>query len=404
MTKSSSYKPPARILTNYARVLIEFALGNGKGIKPGDVVHLQFDADALPLALETYRVILQKGGHPIVKMNEESFTKIFMHEANDDQLTFFPRSHLKSLIETIDHRIYLMAPRDPFNLKGADPKKIMRAGSNTHILKKWLFDKEDQGKLTWTLCLYATEGLAREAGLNMQSFWKQIRQACFLDDPDPLAKWRAVSADINKVRDRLTALPIDTLHVRSKDTDLTIKLGESRQWLSGGGHNIPSFEIFTSPDWRGTEGHIYFDYPLYRYGNLIKDIRLTFKDGKIVEAKAGTNQKLLQELVGQTNADRIGEYSLTDTNHSHINKFMANTLFDENYGGKWGNTHLAVGSSYHDAYIGDKKSMKKADWARLGFNDSPEHTDIMATHDRVVEATLRNGTKRVIYAKGHFEV
>lgn len=404
MVASNVYIPPAKILNNYARILVEFALGGGKGIKSGDVVYLQFDSGALPLALETYRVILQNGGIPMVKMNEEAFTKILMHEGADEQLSFFPKKHMRSLVDTIDHRIYLIAPRDPFNLKDADPRKIMLASAGTGQLKKWLFDKEDRGGLTWTLCLYGTEGLAHEAGLTIQQFWKQIRQACFLNEADPLAKWRAVSSDINAVRDRLSKLPIDTLNVRSKDTDLTIKLGQDRKWLSGSGCNIPSFEIFTSPDWRGTEGHIYFDYPLYRYGNIIKDIRLTFKRGRIVNVEAGQNEKLIKELIGQQNADKIGEYSLTDTNHSHINTFMANTLYDENFGGKWGNTHLAVGSSYHEAYTGDKVGMRASDWARLGFNESPEHTDIMATNDRVVEATLKNGTKRVIYAKGHFEV
>jgi aminopeptidase len=197
-------------------------------------------------------------------------------------------------------------------------------------------------------------------------------------------------------------MPIQTLHIRSKDTDLTITLGEKRKWLSGNGNNIPSFEIFTSPDWRGTEGTIYFDYPLYSHGNIIKDIRFTFKAGRIVKAEAGQNEKLLQELIGQKNANKIGEYSLTDTRFSKINRFMANTLYDENYGGEWGNTHIAVGSSYHEAYAGERSGVTRKEWARLGFNESPAHTDIMATSDRVVEARLKGRARKVIYAKGHF--
>lgn len=399
---TQSYTPPIETLAKYARILVDFALGAGKGIKEGDVVYLQVDLDALPLAQEVFRHIVKRGGQPMVKLVDQTFSQILIGEGTEKQLTFFPEAHMRTLVDTIDHRIYLMAPRDPFYLKDADPRKVMLAGQSLGKLKKWLFDKEDQGGLTWTLCLYGTDGLAREAGLTLEDFWGQISLACFLHDADPVATWQRVNGEVEAMRDRLSALPIDTLHVVSKDTDLIVKIGADRKWLAGSGHNIPSFEIFTSPDWRGTEGHIYFDYPLYHRGNVIKDIRLTFKNGEIIEAKAGQNEALLKQLIAQKNANKIGEYSLTDIDFSKINRFMANTLYDENFGGEWGNTHLAVGSSYHEAYTGDRTSVSDEKWAELGFNESPEHTDIMATNDRIVEATLLDGTKKVIYAKGHF--
>lgn len=399
-----SYTPQPEILAKYARVLTEYALGNEEGIKKGDVVYINYDAEALPLALATYKHVLELGAHPIVKQNEEEFGRIFMNEASNDQLEFYPEKYFKSLIDSIDHRMYLIAPRDPFYLKDADPAKVMRAQKNMKEMRKYITQKQDAGDLTWTLCLYGTEGLAKEAGTSVEEFWQQITEACFLDEADPVATWKKVSGEIIAVRDTLSAMPIDTLHVTAEGTDLTLKLGEGRKWLAGSGNNIPSFEIFTSPDWRGTEGHITFDYPLYRYGNLIKDIRLEFKEGKVVKATASQNEKLIQELVKQENADKVGEYSLTDTKFSRINRFMANTLYDENYGGKWGNTHVALGMSFHDAYTGDVKGMKDEDWDKLGFNESPEHTDIMAISDRTVEATMKDGSKKVIYKGGHFVV
>lgn len=398
------FTPQPEILAKYARVLTEYALGNEEGIKKDDVVYINYDAEALPLALATYKHTLELGAHPIVKQNEEEFGRIFMDVASNDQLEYYPEKYFKSLIDSIDHRMYLIAPRDPFYLKDADPAKVMRAQKNMKEMRKYINKKQDVGDLTWTLCLYGTEGLAHEAGTSVEEFWDQIVSACFLDEADPVATWKKVSAEIIAVRDTLSLMPIDTLHVTAEGTDLTLKLGEGRKWLAGSGNNIPSFEIFTSPDWRGTEGHITFNYPLYRYGNLIKDIRLEFKDGKVVKATASQNEKLIQELVKQENADKVGEYSLTDTKFSRINRFMANTLYDENYGGKWGNTHLALGMSFHDAYTGDMKDMKDDDWDKLGFNDSPEHTDIMAISDRTVEATMKDGSKKVIYKGGHFLV
>lgn len=420
------YTPSDDILTKYARILIDFALWSGEGIKSGDVVYLQFDLPALPLAYATYIRILQKGGHPIVKANEQTFSRLFYENAQDNQLEFFPEKYVKARIDTIDHSIYLIADEDPFLLKDIDPAKLMKGAKQRQQTRQWLFQKEDAGKFTWTLALYGTAGMAAEAGLSLEDFWEQIENACFLRDDDPLATWKKVFVELEEIKNRLNALSIEKLHVTSKDTDLWIKLGPNRQFLGGSGRNIPSFELFTSPDWRGTEGHIYFDYPLYRYGNLIKDIRLEFKAGQVIKATASQNEALLKELVKQKNADKVGEYSLTDKRYSHITKFMANTLYDENFGGEWGNTHLALGTSYHEALREDHDDHKKAqpssvgsegedegalpnartedEWMELGFNESPEHTDIIATNDRIVEAHLSDGIKKVIYAKGEFQV
>jgi aminopeptidase len=396
------FQPSQQILRNYALILIDFALGKGKGIKHNDVVRLEFDAPALPLALEVYRRILEKGGHPIVHMVDDSFSRLFYTHAQEHQLTFFPKSFTRAIVKTIDHRIYLMAPKDPLYLKTVDPKKIIKSNRAKQLYRQWLFHKEDQGKLTWTVALFGTEGLAKEAGISIDTYWEQIINANFLSKEDPIKIWKNVFSQIEAVRIKLNSMEIDSFHILARHTDLKIKLGEKRQFIGGGGANIPSFEIFTSPDWRGVEGKVFFDFPLYRYGNIIRNIQLKFNNGRIVKATAEHNNNLLQELIKQPNADRIGEFSLTDRRFSHIRKFMANTLYDENFGGAHGNMHLAVGSSYHDTYDGKVLGMKKKDWKALGFNESPEHTDIIATANRTIETVLKNGIKKSIYKDGRF--
>ena len=246
--------------------------------------------------------------------------------------------------------------------------------------------------------------MAKEAGLSLPAYWRQIRRACFLDGRDPIATWRRVFRDMNAILRKINALPVASVRVRAADTDLTIRIGERRRWLGGSGRNIPSFEIFTSPDWRGTEGRIRFDLPLYRYGNIIKDIRLEFRNGKVVKATAQKNETLLLEMIRQKNADKVGEFSLTDRRFSRITRFMANTLFDENFGGAYGNTHIAVGRAYHDTCTLGPKRMTDAKYARLGFNDSVEHTDIIASTRRTVTATLRDGSTRLLYEDGEFAI
>ncbi len=397
-----TFMPSKTKLERYAQVLINFALGKGKGIRKGDVVYLQLDSLALPLGIEVYKEILKQGGFPMVKIYEEKFSKAFFEQANKEQLSFFPKKLNKTLVNTIDHRIYLIAPRNPLLLKNIESKKIIAAKKSKSLLKKWLFEKEDKGKLTWTLALYGTKGLADQAGLSLSEFWEQIEKACFLDKKDAVSVWKKVDTEIHDFANKLNKMPIDKIHIIARNTDLWIELGKKRKFIGGGGANIPSFEIFTSPDWRGTEGYIYFDMPLFRYGSLIKGIYLEFKNGRIVKAKAKKNQKLLLEIISQKNADKVGEFSLTDRRLSRINKFMANTLYDENYGGKYGNSHIAIGSSYHDTFDGDVRSVSAQEWKRMGFNESTEHCDIINSERKMVEAVLQDGTKKVIYKDGKF--
>jgi aminopeptidase len=394
------YLPSREVLKKYAKVLINFALNDGSGINSGDVVYLVVPYFSKPLAIELYRAVLRSNGNIILKFTDEEFERAFYEEASDTQLEFFPSEYIKSLTNTIDHYVRLIGENDPHYLEGVAPSKIMKSAKSNKPFRDWINKKEDEGKFTWTLALFPTEGQAREAGLTLRESWEQVIKACFLDKNDPIKEWKEVMEKIEGAKKVLNSLPISKLHVVSEGTDLWITLGEKRAWNGGSGRNIPSFEIFTSPDWRGTEGEISFDQPLYRYGNLIKDIKLKFKNGRVVSATASHNEKVLHEMIKQKNADKIGEFSMTDRRFSRIDKFMAETLFDENFGGEYGNTHISLGMSYHDCYTGDKKNTSEKEWADLGYNDSVIHTDIISTKDRTITAYMRDGSKRVIFEDG----
>lgn len=398
------YTPSKKILKSYADVLVKFALNSGKGIKKGEVVQCMVPDVAKPMLMALHKSILESGGHPILKMIPTGINKDFFELANDDQLTYFPKNYVKSRVDTIDHSIGILAEDDLHELKSVDPKKIIKSSESKKKIREWLNDKEYAGKFTWTLALYGTTAMADEVGLSIKEYWEEIIKACFLDKDDPILYWKKITIEQERIKNSLNKLAIDRIHVKGKKIDLWMSLGEKRRFMGGGGRNIPSFEIFTSPDWRGTNGSIYFNQPLYRYGNLIKDIELEFKNGKIIKASAKKGERLLLEMLKRPNADKVGEFSLTDARFSNITKFMANTLFDENVGGKYGNTHIAVGMSYKDAYDGDPRKVKKSEWEKMGFNDSGEHCDIISTEDRVVTAILKNGEEKVIYKDGKFTV
>lgn len=403
------YTPPPKILERYADVMVNFALGGGKGIKKGEVVHLIAYEIAKPLFRELKIAILKAGGHVISDYRPDSgdrypFDRDFFLHAKEHQLKYFPSKYARGLVDEIDHTIFILSEVDKHELEGISPKKIMQRGLAWKPYMDWRNDKENRGKYTWTLALYGTEAEAREAGMSLKEYWQQIIKACFLDKQNPIAEWRKLYKKLEQTRQKLNLLPIEKLHVVGPDADLWVHLGDKRSWMGGSGRNIPSFELFTSPDWRGTEGWVRFNQPLYRYGQLITGIRLEFKKGKVVKATAKKNEKLLKQMIATPGADRIGEYSLTDRRFSRITKFMAETLFDENIGGPHGNTHLALGKSYHDCYIGDPGELSPEDWARLGYNDSSVHTDIISTAPRTVTAVLKGGVSKVIYKNGQFSL
>ncbi|HMD56275.1 MAG TPA: aminopeptidase [Solirubrobacteraceae bacterium] len=404
-----SYVPPAEVLERYASVLVSFALGGGRGVGPGEVVRVVAPDSAKPLYVELCKAVWRAGGHVIGAYQPDvepgmTLSRDFFELAHAEQIEHFPARYMRGLVDEMDHQVSVIADSDPRALQSVDPALILRRGEAMRPLLDWRGEKENEGRFSWTLGLYGTPAMAGEAGMGQEEYWQQIVHACFLDEQDPIARWREVQERLEETRLRLDELHIERVHVEGEDVDLWVTIGERRRWLGGRGRNIPSFELFTSPDWRGTEGWMRFDQPLYRYGNLVRGIRLAFADGRVTEASASENERLLTEMIATEGADRVGEFSLTDRRLSRITRFMAQTLYDENVGGPHGNSHIALGRSYQDAYDGDPSSLKPEDWQRLGFNDSSVHTDIVSTSERTVTAVLSGGGERVIYRDGEFQL
>lgn len=399
-----SYQPSEELLEKYADVMINFALNGGEGVKNGEVVQLRVSEVAKPLLVALRRAVLKAGAHPIIFYTPDEFAREHYELASDEQLSFFPKKFLKGLVDEIDHTVAVLSETDKKELDGIDSGKIMAAQKALKPYMDWRREKEGAGEYTWTLCMYGTQAMADEVDLSLEEYWDEIVKACYLDDPQPAEKWKALYKDLYEYKDRLDALPIEKLHIEAPDTDLWITIGDNRKWLGGSGRNVPSFELFISPDWRDTEGKIQFTEPLYRYGNLIKDAYLEFKDGRVVKATASAGEDILKEMIAVENADKVGEFSLTDRRFSRITKFMGETLFDENVGGENGNTHIAVGAAYRDSYTGDQSNVSEEEWESMGYNNSVVHTDIVATSNRLVTAYLKDGSNRVIYKDGEYQV
>ena len=406
-----AYRPSDEILAKYAELLVKFGLQTraGKPLKKGSVVRFVVPEAAKPMYFHLQTAILKAGHHPLgvfIPSNDEQykFDKNVFDNSNTHQLQFFASKYYAGLVDEVDASISILADTDPLSLSEVNPKKIMKRSAAMKPYKDMMFKKVDAGKLSWTLGLYGTDAGAKEADMSTKAFWDQIINACYLDSPDPVKEWTRINKTVQKTAQKLTDMQIKSVHMVGADVDLTVGIGADRAWKAGGGNNVPSYEVFTSPNFREVNGWLKFNQPLLRYGARIEGIELEFKDGKVVKSKATKNEKILKEMIKNKGGDQVGEYSLTDARLSRITEFMAETLYDENVGGKFGNSHIALGSAYRDCYVGDPTKVTDKQWDKLGYNDSVVHTDIVTTTDRTVTATLQDDSTKVIYEKGQFTI
>jgi len=392
-------------MDKYSDVLL-WALKNARKetFKKNEIVLILFARQTIKLAEILQGKLLDMGMNPILR---QGMTPIMEHnfykKANKKQLVFLTPGE-KELCKSLNGSVFLHAPDSLTHLGDIDPKKIGTAAVARKSLQDILRKREDAGMYGWTLCTLPTEELAKQAKLSLRQYTNQIIRACYLDKTDPVKVWKSIHKDAIAIKKWINSMKVKYYHIESEDIDLKIKPGRQRKWVGISGHNIPSFEIFLSPDWRGTEGIYYANQPSFRSGNYVEGVRLFFKKGSAVKIEAEKGKEFVRkQLSMDKGASRTGEFSLTDKRFSRINRFMANTLYDENYGGRYGNCHLAVGSSFSDAYDGDPSKLTKEMKRKLGFNDSALHWDLVNTEKKSVTAYLSSGNKVIVYENGMFK-
>ncbi|MEA2038662.1 MAG: aminopeptidase [Thermodesulfobacteriota bacterium] len=368
-----------------------------------EVVLIRFDLAALNLAEILHAKLLDMGLNPVLRFG---LTPVMEHnfyeKTNNKQLVFVGPGE-KELYEGLNGSIYVNAPESLTHLGDIDPKKIGTAAVARKYLRNILRKREDTGEYGWTLCSMPTKELASQAGLSLREYTNQVIRACYLDKSDPVQAWKDVFRDAMAIKKWINSMDVEYYHVESEEIDLKVTPGKKRKWIGISGHNIPSFEIFLSPDWRGTQGLYYANQPSFRSGNYVEGVRLSFDKGSAVKIEADKGEEFVRkQLSMDKGAARVGEFSLTDKRFSRIDRFMASTLYDENYGGPHGNCHLAVGSSYSDTYDGDPVELTEDMKSKLGFNDSALHWDLVNTEKKTVTACLNTGARVLIYENGMF--
>ncbi|MFC1881231.1 aminopeptidase [Thermodesulfobacteriota bacterium] len=391
-------------LERYADVLWwGLSTARTSAFKRDDIVLIRYHRPAVKLAEILYARLLAGGYHPVQRMSPTTMMeRQFYLLSTNRQLVFLPPGE-KELMSRLNGSIFLYAPESITHLGDIDPDKIGKTAVAQKYVRDILNRRESRGNFSWTLCVFPTAELAGQAGLSLENYTRQIIKACFLNKTAPISEWQRVYKNAQSIKKWLNSLSVEYFHVESKNIDLEVTPGEKRQWIGISGRNIPSFEIFLSPDWRGIRGKYYADQPSYRSGNRVEAIRLEFIKGRVIKIEAEVGEDFVKkQLKMDKGADKLGEFSLTDKRFSRIDRFMANTLYDENYGGKNGNCHVALGSSYSNTYAGDSRKLIPARKRALGFNESALHWDLVNTEKKRVTARLKSGETISIYENGRF--
>jgi len=322
------------ILSKYAHLLVNYCLE----IQRGDRLYIKSTTLAEPLVREVYREALKAGGMPVVDLQFREKGKIFMEEAEGDQLRFVSPVY-KQAMETFEAYLFIRAP---FNLKGEgnpNPEKSKIVKEVTAPISKTYFERTATRALKRNLCQYPTMAAAQNAGMSLEDYEKFVFGACQLFKDDPIQEWLNVRKFQQQIVDLLNSR--ETIRYKGEGIDISFSTKE-RTWINSDGQtNMPSGEVYTSPVENSVNGVINFSYPAVYMGQEVEDVTLWVKNGYVEKWEARQGKDFLDKIFEIEGTRRFGEAAI-GTNYN-INRFTKNILFDEKIGGT---VHMAIGQSY----------------------------------------------------------
>lgn len=308
----------------------EILVNTSVKIKRGDRVMVIADIEAKPLVLELYGQILLKGASEVrVHFDSYEFGEIYFKNASNSQIMHFPSIAMKE-IKDIDAYIAIRCPSNTRGLSGIDAGKVSRRQKVIAPISKWRVQKT-----RWVVTTFPTESQAQEADMSLGEFEDFVFSSMELD-------WKKVKASQEKLRKLVDGTK--TVRIVGEDTDLTLKI-EGRKAVSAWGEcNMPDGEVFTSVVENSANGKIRFSYPALYFGREFDDVRLTFKRGVVIEAKAAKKERDLNAILDMDKGARmIGELGIG--NNFKLTRFVKHILFDEKMGGT---IHIALGKGYKE--------------------------------------------------------
>ncbi|MDR3052814.1 MAG: aminopeptidase [Coriobacteriales bacterium] len=402
-------------LQKYAQLIIK----SGCNLKAGQELFISISTECVEFArLLTAEAYAQGARHVTVKFHDEKIARLHYDNCPLEVFESVPEwaALLNNSMAREGAAILSVVSSDPYAMVGIDQAKPVASAVASHAACKEFYDALDLGRVVWCIVGAAAPAWARvvfpavPVEQAVAQLWDAIFAATRVTAPDPVLAWEAHRASFNERKQWLNEQQFDALQYRnSRGTHLTIGLNARGIWQGGGDMtidgtaffpNMPTEELFTTPDRLRAEGVVYSSLPLVHNGALIEDFSLRFKEGRVVDCQAAVGQDVLEAIFKvDQNAARLGEVALipytSPIRQSGI--LFYSTLFDEN-----ASCHLAVGQGFPDCLEGGQ-TKSEDELLAAGVNKSATHVDFMiGTPDLQITGITASGEHIPVFKDGEW--
>ncbi len=406
--------------SSYLSKFAAVALG-GLNLREGQCLAIKVEPENLDAAIAVATMAYRRGAAYVDLWVESSrMQRCRIDNSNGDGLSFVPHYRQQRNEEFLRDNWALLSiksPVDPLVLDGANPARagvIARAESGAdQNLRRGLSNDMTQ----WVVMAVPSEGWASQVMNNpdgpeaLEQMWRAMVPILRLDADDPVVFWQEHGLVLDARAQHLNQLRIDSLHFTDSSgaTDLTVGLSDLAVWKGGGAWtqsgirfapNIPTEEVFTTPDFRRTTGRVLFSRPVRVFGQLVEEGWMVFSDGVVTDYGATRGRDVLSAFLEvDEGSRRMGEIALVDCSSPIFQSKLLfhNILLDENAA-----CHFALGFAYPTC-IRDGASMDDRELDEHGANRSQQHLDFMIGSEHMsISATLKDGTSTEIMRNGQF--
>ncbi|MGP0051785.1 MAG: aminopeptidase [Solirubrobacteraceae bacterium] len=391
--------------------LAELAVAFGANVQPGQIVAIASEPGKEPLARAIGEAAYRRGAKFVdLTVYDVYFKRARALFADRDTLTYVPPwlgERVLALGDLHAARVSLSGPVAPHALDDIDPELISldmlpRVPESMKVV--------NDATTNWTIVPCPTAAWATlvhprlEPSQALERLWTEVAHVCRLDEPDPVAAWDSRLSQLIAVSDRLDALALDSLHFEGPGTDLRVGLFPSSHWCAakftttdGIEHapNVPTEEVFTTPDPARVEGTVTSTKPLFTSGTTVTGLKVRFEGGRAVQIDADQGGEVVRGMVARDEgAARLGEVALVDREGriGPLGTVFYDTLLDENAA-----SHIALGHGYLLGVAGEDD--------RQRINTSEIHTDFMIGSDEVSVTGVRPGGERIpLLREGRWQI
>ncbi|HFU3969402.1 TPA: aminopeptidase [Streptococcus suis] len=404
-------------LAKYAKLLVS----TGINVQPGHTVQLTIAVDQAELARLIVKEAYALGAAEVlVNWSDDVIARERLVNVDVERLEqVHPQrvTEMNYLLEHKSSRLVVLSD-DPGAYDGVDPEKLSRSARAISQALNPMRQATQANKISWTLGAASGLEWAKKVFPNATSdeeavdlLWDQIFKTCRIYEEDPIKAWEEHEARLVAKAKVLNDEQFVKLHYTAPGTDLVLGMPKNHLWEAAGSinaqgekfiANMPTEEVFTAPDYRVADGYVTSTKPLSYNGNIIEGIKVTFKDGEIVDVTAEKGDEVMKKLVfDNAGARGLGEVALVPDKSpiSQSGVTFFNTLFDEN-----ASNHLAIGQAYAFSIEGGTE-MSQEELKEEGLNRSDVHVDFMIGSNKMnIDGIREDGTRVPIFRDGEWAI